>query len=91
MNFADAFDGIVTCDLSDACDGLGISAVTTGLIQAVYEGCRPICGPAYTVDMSPAGRGPAVLGTIEAIVDAQPGAVLVFATAERRRSRDHRP
>ena len=41
MNYAEAFRDITTCDISDACDALGIDPVTTGntgkLLKSVYQ------------------------------------------------------
>lgn len=83
MDYSLAFKGLATCDLSDACDALGIEAVTSGEIGAVYEGCRPTIGPVVTVELAPEGEGSTVIGTLEAICDAQAGSVVVFATNGR--------
>jgi len=78
MNYAEAFSGIATCDLSDACDALGIDAVTTGRIKPVYPGCPKICGPAVTYRLEVGATGSVVMGTLEGIREAQPGSILVF-------------
>ncbi|MGE4219770.1 MAG: RraA family protein [Alphaproteobacteria bacterium] len=78
MDYAQAFRGIATCDLSDACDALGIAAVTTGTIKPVYHDCPKICGPAVTYRLTPQANGSVVLGTLEAIAEAPPGSVLLF-------------
>jgi 4-hydroxy-4-methyl-2-oxoglutarate aldolase len=78
MDYVQAFRGIVTPDLSDACDALGIEAVTSGAIHAVYPNCPVICGPAVTYRLRPGATGSTVIGTIEGIVSAKPGSILVF-------------
>lgn len=78
MDYTHAFQGIATCDLSDACDSLGVEAVTTGLIKPVYPGCPKICGPAVTYRLSTEADGSVVIGTLEGIRDAVPGSVLLF-------------
>ena len=42
MNYAQAMQGLSTCDLSDACDALGIRPATSGAVNAVHPGCVPI-------------------------------------------------
>ena len=56
MDYGKAFGGLSTCDLSDACDALGIDAATTGAIKAVYPDASAICGPVSTCRMSPTGN-----------------------------------
>jgi regulator of RNase E activity RraA len=70
--------GIVTPDLSDACDALGIEAVTSGAVHAVYRDCPAICGPVVTYRLRPGAKGSTVIGTLEGIVSAKPGSILVF-------------
>lgn len=77
MNYQEAFRGISTCDLSDACDALGITAATSGQIQPVYQGCPRICGPVFTCRMSPRGQKEIVIGTIEPIIAADPGSIFL--------------
>jgi regulator of RNase E activity RraA len=77
MNFSEAFRDITTCDLSDGCDALGIVAVTTGAVKAVFGGCKPICGPVITCKMSPTGKKEIVIGTIEPIIAADPGSIFL--------------
>ena len=48
MDYNTAFRGLTTCDISDACDALGISAVTTGAIKPAYPESASICGPVST-------------------------------------------
>jgi regulator of RNase E activity RraA len=83
MDYAQAFRGIVTCDLSDACDALGIGTVTTGGIRPVYEGCRPLIGPITTVELSPESKGSTVIGSVEAVLKAGPGGIVVFSSGGR--------
>jgi len=78
MDFMQAFRGIVTPDLSDACDALGIRAVTSGTVKGVYANCPPICGPIVTYRLRPGAKGATVIVTIEGIVTAKPGSILVF-------------
>lgn len=78
MDYAQAFRGIATCDLSDACDALGIEAVTTGAVKGIYAGCPSICGPVVTYRLTPEATGSTVIGTLEGIVSAPAGSVLVF-------------
>ena len=77
MNYQEAFSGISTCDLSDACDALGVTAATSGQIKAAYPGCPPICGPVFTCRMSPKGEKEIVIGTIEPILAADPGSIFL--------------
>ena len=77
MNYQHAFRDISTCDLSDACDALGIVPATSGAIKAVYPGCPPLCGPVFTCKMSPKGKKEIVIGTIEPIIAADPGSIFL--------------
>ena len=77
MDHSQAMRGLTTCDLSDACDALGIAAVTTGAIKAVYPSCPMICGPIATCRMSPQGRTEIVIGTIGPLVGAAPGTIFL--------------
>jgi 4-hydroxy-4-methyl-2-oxoglutarate aldolase len=80
MDYAQAFRGIVTCDLSDACDSLGIKAVTPTGIRPIYPGCRPTIGPVTTVKLSPTGKQSTVIGSVEAVLKAGPGGIVVFTS-----------
>ncbi|MDA0276884.1 MAG: hypothetical protein O3A06_01650 [Proteobacteria bacterium] len=42
MNYLRAMQGLSICDLSDACDALGIVPATSGAIKAVHPGCAPV-------------------------------------------------
>ena len=77
MNFAQAMQGLSTCDLSDACDALGIQPATSGAVKAVHPGCVPICGPISTCRMSPAGKIEIVIGTIGPLLSSLPGSVFL--------------
>ncbi len=83
MNHAQAMQGLSTCDLSDACDALGIAAVSSGAIKAVHPGCRPICGPITTCHMSPQGQTEIVIGTIGPLLAAAPGSVFLVSAEGR--------
>ncbi len=78
MNYAQAMQGLSICDLSDACDALGIVPATSGAIKAAYAGCPPLCGPVATCAMSPAGGIEIVIGTIRLVESAAPGALLLI-------------
>lgn len=75
-----AFEGLATCDLSDACDKLGITAYTTGAIKPVHSACRPIIGKVTTIELSPESTESAVDGTLKSIAVSEPGAIVVIAT-----------
>ena len=77
MNYSEAFRDISTCDLSDACDALGIAPATSGAVKAVYPGCPAICGPVVTCRMSTDGKKEVVIGTIEPILAADPGSIFL--------------
>lgn len=80
MDYGQAFRGIVTCDLSDACDSLGIEAATPTGINAIYPGCRPTIGPITTIQLSAGGKGSTVIGSVEAVLKAGPGGIVVFTS-----------
>lgn len=77
MDYSEGFRGLSTCDLSDACDALGIAAATTGAIKAAYPEAQPICGPVATCRMSPDGKTEIVIGTIGPLISADPGSIFV--------------
>lgn len=77
MNFTHAMQGLSICDLSDACDALGIAAATSGAIKAVFPGCAPVCGPIVTCKMSPQGRTEIVIGTINALQQGSAGSIFL--------------
>jgi regulator of RNase E activity RraA len=78
MNYMQAFRDISTCDLSDACDTLGIVPATSGQVKGVYPDCPPICGPIVTCRMSPTGPTEIVIGTIEPLLTADPGSIFLI-------------
>ena len=78
MNYMQAFKDISTCDLSDACDTLGVVPATSGQVKGVYPGCPPICGPIITCKMSPHGKKEIVIGTIEPLIAADPGSIFLI-------------
>jgi len=80
VDYAKAFTGIVTPDLSDACDALGIEAVTSGRPKPIYAGCRPVCGTVMTLDLQVGATGSVVIGTLESIMASAPGAVIAIAS-----------
>lgn len=41
------------CDVSDACDDLGVDAVRTGVLRPLWPGCPPVSGPVTTVRLQP--------------------------------------
>lgn len=75
-----SLDGISTCDLSDACDALGFKAPMTGVVKPVWR-CGPICGPVVTLKISPTGPTEIVIGTLEPIMAAKPGDILLVDAA----------
>lgn len=77
MNYMQAMQGISTCDISDACDTLGIVPATSGAVKAVFPGCPTICGPVITCKMSPQGKKEIVIGTIEPLLSAAPGSIFL--------------
>lgn len=81
MNYAHAMQGLSICDLSDACDALGIVPATSGALKAAYAGCSPVCGPIATCAMSPKGSVEIVIGTIELMNAAAPGSLLLIDAA----------
>jgi regulator of RNase E activity RraA len=78
VNHAQAMQGLSICDLSDACDALGIVPAKSGAIRAMYPGCPPLCGPVATCSMSPKGKIEIVIGTIELIDTAAPGSLMLI-------------
>jgi len=45
-----------SCDLSDACDELGIAAIRTGALKPLWPDCAPLSGPLRSVRLEPAAR-----------------------------------
>jgi regulator of RNase E activity RraA len=56
-----------TCDLSDACDELGVAACRSGAIRPAWPGCPSLLGPLATLRLEPANYGtplPELLGVL---------------------------
>lgn len=83
MDLSLAFQDLATCDLSDACDKLGVATYTTGALKPVFSPCRPIIGRVITIELSPDAKKSAVDGTLESIALAEPGSIVVIATGGR--------
>lgn len=64
------------CDISDACDDLGIDAVRTGVLRPLWPGCPPVSGPVVTVQVRP-GRGTPLPDLVDALAAAADSIVLV--------------
>ena len=77
MPYADAFLKLSTTNVSDALDRLGIAGQPKG-IGPLWPGCRKIAGPAMTMRLVPEGDASPVNGTLEAIMAAGAGDVLVI-------------
>jgi 4-hydroxy-4-methyl-2-oxoglutarate aldolase len=70
-----------TPNVSDALDRLGIKGAPHGILP-LWQGCKKIVGPAATMKLVDVGKGlkspsPA-MGSLEAVMAAQPGDVLVI-------------
>jgi 4-hydroxy-4-methyl-2-oxoglutarate aldolase len=68
-----------TCDVSDACDELGIRAVRTGSLRPLWDSCPAVSGPVSTVRLEPTGEhGATPLPELLALLpQARGGVVLV--------------
>ena len=67
-----------SCDVSDACDRLGLPAARSGGIRPVYPGCPVIAGRIITLTLAP-GHGTALGDLVDALADAAPvGAEVAF-------------
>ena len=64
------------CDISDACDELGIEAVRTGVLVPAWAGCPAVSGPVITVRLEPGGDAP-LADLLEVLAGAADGVVLV--------------
>jgi regulator of RNase E activity RraA len=47
-----------SCDVSDACDQLGVPVVRTGALRPVWQGCPPASGLLTVIRLEPAGGTP---------------------------------
>lgn len=72
-----AYLKLSTTNVSDALDRLQLHGAPHGIIP-LWPGCQKIVGRAMTMKLVPEGSASPVLGTLEAIVAAQPGEVLVI-------------
>ncbi len=70
--------GLTTCDISDACDDLGVSAARMGSLGPIWSGCPPLSGTVSTVSLL-AGRagGSPLPELVEALRSATEPLVLV--------------
>ncbi len=67
-----------SCDVSDACDELGVRAVRTGALTPVWHGCPPLRAPVATVTLEPAPGSPTPLtDLLDVLADARGCVVLV--------------
>jgi 4-hydroxy-4-methyl-2-oxoglutarate aldolase len=77
-----AYLKLATSNVSDALDRLELRGAPHGLLP-LWPGCQKIVGRAMTMKLTPEGSASPVLGTLEAIMAAQPGDVLVIDQAGR--------
>lgn len=54
----EAAEPVGTCDVSDACDQLGVEAVRTGVLRPVWAECAPVAGEVRTVRLEAAADTP---------------------------------
>src|ERR687888_408745 len=67
-----------TCDVSDACDRLGIEAVRSGLLRPLWPDCPTVTGIITTVRLEPATGAPSPLpGLLELLESLTGGLILV--------------
>jgi 4-hydroxy-4-methyl-2-oxoglutarate aldolase len=72
-----AYMKLSTTNVSDALDRLQLRGAPHGILP-LWPGCQKIVGRAMTMKLVPQGSASPVLGTLEAIVAADPGDVLVI-------------
>jgi 4-hydroxy-4-methyl-2-oxoglutarate aldolase len=65
-----------SCDLSDACDQLGVEAVRTGLLRPSWSECAPLAGRVRTVRLE-AGTGTPLPELLEVLAGTNDRIVLV--------------
>jgi regulator of RNase E activity RraA len=65
-----------SCDLSDACDRLGIAAARTGVLRPLWPECPPLGGRLATVRLEP-GAGTPLPALLEMLAGARGQVVLV--------------
>jgi 4-hydroxy-4-methyl-2-oxoglutarate aldolase len=71
-----AFLRLTTCNISDALDRLKLNGAARGILP-LWPGCRKVAGRAMTIRLVKEGPVSAVHGTLRAITEAQPGAIMV--------------
>jgi regulator of RNase E activity RraA len=65
-----------TCDISDACDELGIAAVRTGALRPAWPGCPAVLGRVLTLTLEP-GDGDPLPALLEALAETDGDVALV--------------
>jgi 4-hydroxy-4-methyl-2-oxoglutarate aldolase len=65
-----------SCDVSDACDRLGIAAAITGLLRPLWPECPAVSGSLRTVRLEP-GAGTPLPALLEVLAGARDRVVLV--------------
>jgi 4-hydroxy-4-methyl-2-oxoglutarate aldolase len=66
-----------SCDLSDACDALGIAAVRTGALGPLWPGCPPLIGALRPVRLEPAAGADSPLADLLAFLAEASGQVVL--------------
>ncbi|MCE2405516.1 MAG: RraA family protein [Dehalococcoidia bacterium] len=77
-----AFQGLSTCNLSDALDRLEMTGQVQGILP-LWAGCPKVAGPAMTMKLSPTATYSTVIGTLEAVQASAPGDLLVIDNGGR--------
>ena len=73
-----ALAGLTSCDISDACDDLGVPAARTGSMRPIWPGCPPVGGTVWPVTVLPGpGEGSPLPQLVEALRVATEPVVLV--------------
>lgn len=72
-----AYLKLSTSNVSDGLDRLQLKGAPHGILP-LWPGCQKVVGRAMTMKLIPEGSASPVLGTLEAIVAAKPGDVLVI-------------
>ncbi len=99
MDAANRLEPLSTCDVSDACDELGVAACRTGAIRPAWPGCPSLTGLVETVRLEPAAAGTPLPELLDVLAGASGRVLLVdlggrtdvqcwgsvLATAARRR------
>jgi regulator of RNase E activity RraA len=65
-----------SCDVSDACDQLGVDAVRTGVLRPLWPGCPPVSGRLTTVRLDTVAETP-LPQLLEVLAAAAGGLILV--------------